>query len=98
MKPKPIGRIAHDAFYAGNKKQSGGYTYHLYKRDWDRAARAVRKHEINVSDLVQVLDNCDAAMTAASKHLWDTNRHLAIKLNQRALACRLAIIDLQSQT
>lgn len=51
---------------------------------------------VRSSDMVRLLDECDAAMTGAAHHLWDINRDLALSLNKRAVACRIAIIDLQS--
>ena len=35
-------------------------------------------------ELNELLDHCEAAMTAASSQLWDINRDLAIELNRRA--------------
>lgn len=47
------------------------------------------------SEIVLLLEHCDAAMTAASSQLWDMNRDLAIELNRRAARCRIAIQDMQ---
>lgn len=51
----------------------------------------------DLSDLIELLDHCDAAMTAASQHVWDENMDLAIALNQRATRCRVKVAELNSQ-
>lgn len=53
---------------------------------------------IHSSDLIRLLDHCDAAMTAAAHQMWPVNQDLAIALNKRAVECRIAIIDIQSNT
>jgi hypothetical protein len=53
---------------------------------------------VRSSDVVLLLEHCDAAMTAASSQLWDMNRDLALELNRRASRCRVMVGDLQQNT
>jgi hypothetical protein len=45
--------------------------------------------------LVRLLDDCDAAMTAAGAQLWNQHRDLALQLNKLAARCRVEIKDMQ---
>lgn len=47
-------------------------------------------------ELIELLDHCDAALTAAGAELWDIRRDLAIACNQRAQRCRLVVKELRS--
>lgn len=49
---------------------------------------------IRSSALVRLLDDCDAAMTAAGAELWHQQRDLALQLNKLAARCRIEIQDM----
>lgn len=47
------------------------------------------------ADLVRLLDDCDAAMTAAAVDLWNQHRDLALQLTRLAARCRVEAMYVQ---
>lgn len=54
---------------------------------WESATRV---------ELLELLEHCASALTAAGAELWDMRRDLAIACNQRSARCRMALKELLS--